>query len=86
MKIFKEVKTIQKVMCNLKEYHNLRFLVSIIDREEKKRIISCSILFIFYGFSKIFYVFLLFFKIDENNFYLFSKDCYEFHFIFKNYF
>ena len=37
MKIFKEVKTIQKVMCNLKECHNLRFLVSVIDREEKKK-------------------------------------------------
>ena len=84
MKIFKEVKTIQKVMCNLKEYHNLRFLVSIIDREEKKRIILCSILFIFYGFSKKIYVFFLFFKIGENNFYLFSKNCYVFHFVFKN--
>ena len=31
------------------------------------------------------HVFILFFKAYENNFYLFSKICYLFHFIFKNY-
>ena len=31
-------------------------------------------------------VFLLFFKIGENNFYTFSKNYSLFHFIFKNYF
>ena len=32
------------------------------------------------------HVFLLFLKINENNSYLFSKNYYLFHFIFKNYF
>ena len=31
------------------------------------------------------YIFLLFLKIDENNYYLLFKNYYLFHFIFKNY-
>ena len=86
MKNFKEIKrNLKKYVSNLKEYHILKFLISVLDCEKRKKMVSYSILFFF----KIFYFFLLFFKINENNFYLFSKNrylfnslCYEFFLIF----
>ena len=82
MKNFKEIKrNLEKYVSNLKEYHILKFLISVLDCEKRKKMVSYSILFFF----KIFYFFLLFFKISKNNFYLFSKNrylfnslCYEF--------
>ena len=86
MKNFKEIKrNLEKYVSNLKEYHILKFLISVLDCEKRKKMVSYSILFFF----KIFYFFLLFYKINENNFYLFSKNrylfnslCYEFFLIF----
>ena len=34
-------------MCNLKENHILKFFILVLYREKRKRMVSCSILFIF---------------------------------------
>ena len=47
---------------------------------------SYSILFVFYDFLKFFYMLFLFFKIDKNNFYLFSTNYSIFYFVFKTIF
>ena len=47
MKIFKEVK---KNLFNLKEYHILRFFISVLDHEKRKGMISYSIFFYFLNF------------------------------------
>ena len=54
--------------------------IMLLDHVKRKKMISCSILFVFY----VFFLFLLFFKTDENNFNLFSKSWSPFHFVFRH--
>ena len=46
----KKQKEIYENMCNLKKYYIWRFSILVLDSEEKKGMISYSILFIFYEF------------------------------------
>ena len=46
MKNFKEIKrNLEKYVSNLKEYHILKFLISVLDCEKRKKMVSYSIFF-----------------------------------------
>ena len=46
MKNFKEIKrNLEKYVSNLKEYHILKFLISVLDCEKRKKMVSYSIYF-----------------------------------------
>ena len=79
MKNFREVKT------NSKKEHVMQKKIIFKDflyRREKRKMRLCLTLFL--CFLKFLYLFLLFLKTIENNFYLFFKNYYLFHFIVKN--